>query len=304
MPTSNRDEQTMIDLDIHTHLAPINADRLKEFDGVQWDEVNATLTLDGGHVRMPGLFEPQRLIEWMDKHGVKRSLVSIPPPLYRQSLSLSESLRWVRYVNEELLNITQASNGRLGTLFYVPLEHSEAIPELLEECGKAPYEGVALSAGGHPDIIYSAPRYLPLWAWLNAHKSLTFIHPGACGDARLTCYYLENLLGNPYETAVAATHLTMANVPACFPEIKFCLAHAGGLFPAVCGRLEAGFKTGRPGVPLESERPLQAARHFYADCIAHSPSVLRLAQNVFGEDHILFGSDWPFPMGIQNPIQT
>jgi aminocarboxymuconate-semialdehyde decarboxylase len=36
----------------------------------------------------------------------------------------------------------------------------------------------------------------------------------------------------------------------------------------------------------------------YADCIAHHPSALRLAQDIFGPDHVLFGSDWPFPMGL------
>ncbi|MNV50173.1 Amidohydrolase [compost metagenome] len=49
------------------------------------------------------------------------------------------------------------------------------------------------------------------------------------------------------------------------------------------------------------EPPLQAARRFYADGIAHHPAGLRLAKEVLGEDKLLFGSDWPFPMGLEKP---
>jgi aminocarboxymuconate-semialdehyde decarboxylase len=31
---------------------------------------------------------------------------------------------------------------------------------------------------------------------------------------------------------------------------------------------------------------------------------LKLAQDVFGADHVLFGSDWPFPMGIPDPSRA
>jgi aminocarboxymuconate-semialdehyde decarboxylase len=87
-------------------------------------------------------------------------------------------------------------------------------------------------------------------------------------------------------------------VPSRFPQIRFCLAHAGGTFPGLVGRLQRGFETSRPGVNLSVEHPLQAARRFYADGIAHHPSALKLAQDVLGVDRILFGSDWPFPMGL------
>ena len=119
-----------------------------------------------------------------------------------------------------------------------------------------------------------------------------------CRDTRLAKFYLENLVGNPYETAVAAAHLVMAGVPSRFPRIRFCLAHAGGMFTTLVGRTQRGFDTLRPDVDLDVEPPLQAARRFYADCIAHHPATLRHAKEVLGEDKVLFGSDWPFPMGL------
>lgn len=295
----------MIDVDVHTHLAPINAARLATLPGVQWKAEDEALVLDGHRVGIKDLFHPERLIAWMDRHAVRRALVSIPPPLYRQQLPADEAAQWVSYVNDELLAITQASQGRLGALRYVPLEHPSLVQAAVDALRQSPanksFEGVALAAGGHPDIAFDAPTLAPLWQVLNEQSAFVFIHPGTCADPRLARYYLENLLGNPYETGVAAAHLVLAGVPARYPQMRLCLAHAGGVFPSICGRLQRGFDTARPGLDLQHERPLQAARRFYADGIAHHGANLQLAREVFGADHVLFGSDWPFPMGIPSP---
>ena len=294
-----------IDLDVHTHLAPIRPDRLATLAGVQWLPDTEVLVLDGHRVGVKDLFHPERLLAWMERHGVERSLVSIPPPLYRQHLDMDSARSWVRYVNDELLVIAQKSQGRLGALRYLPLEHPGLVHDALQDIQGGPqFEGVAIAAGGHERIVLSDPVYQDLWQVLNDSHSFVFVHPGSCADTRLARFYLENLVGNPYETGVAAAHLVMAGVPARCPNIRFCLAHAGGAFPMLAGRMERGFETSRPDVPEGEERPLQAARRLFADCIAHHPSALRLARDVFGADHVMFGSDWPFPMGIPEPSKV
>ena len=167
----------------------------------------------------------------------------------------------------------------------------------MRDCDTGSYEGLTLAAGGHPDILYSEVRYEPLWQWLDAKSTFVFLHPGTCADPRLAKFYLENLVGNPIETGVAAAHLVMTGVPSRYPRIRFALAHAGGIFTSLVGRMERGFDTSRPGVDQHVERPLQAARRFYVDDIAHNPGTLELARQIVGNDHVLYGSDWPFPMG-------
>lgn len=288
----------MVDIDVHTHLAPINAALLNRLGGVHWNAEGEALVLDGHRIGIKDLFHPERLLERMDLHGVRRALVSIPPPLYRQHLEETDALEWVRYVNRELLAIAEQTNGRLGALFYIPLEHPGLFNTLRSDCDASTFEGVALAAGGHSSIVYSKPEYDSLWKWLNDGDRFAFLHPGTCMDARLASFYLENLVGNPIETGIAASHLVMAGVPSRYPRIRFCLAHAGGIFSSLVGRIERGFDTARPGVDLSVERPLQAARRLFVDGISHSSEGLSLARAVFGKDHILYGSDWPFPMGL------
>lgn len=291
-----------IPLDVHAHLAPILPERLATLPGARWLPEAPALELDGHRVGMADLFHPDRLLAWMASNRVQRARVSIPPPLYRQHLDADAALQWARYVNEGLLQACDAHPGRLRALLHLPLEHPDACTRLLDEYAGRGAVGVALAAGGaQQKVLYSDPVLDALWARLDALQAFVFLHPGACADGRLAPFYLENLVGNPVETGVAAAHLVMAGVPARHPRIRFCLAHAGGVFACLCGRLARGVLTRRPGVPTEVEPPLAAARRMSADGIAHHGATLALAREVFGEERVFFGSDWPFPMGVPQP---
>jgi aminocarboxymuconate-semialdehyde decarboxylase len=39
----------------------------------------------------------------------------------------------------------------------------------------------------------------------------------------------------------------------------------------------------------------------YVDCICHSEAAAVLAEATVGSENVLFGSDWPFPMGLIEP---
>jgi aminocarboxymuconate-semialdehyde decarboxylase len=65
----------------------------------------------------------------------------------------------------------------------------------------------------------------------------------------------------------------------------------------LCGRWQRGAATKRPGIPDLSLKPLEAVRRFYVDSLVHSPMFLETIIKTIGENRVLLGSDWPFPMG-------
>jgi aminocarboxymuconate-semialdehyde decarboxylase len=81
------------------------------------------------------------------------------------------------------------------------------------------------------------------------------------------------------------------------PGLKIILAHGGGCVAALCGRWQRGTATKRPGIPSLPLEPLAAVRRFYVDSLVHSPAFLETIIKTVGEDKVLLGSDWPFPMG-------
>jgi aminocarboxymuconate-semialdehyde decarboxylase len=137
----------------------------------------------------------------------------------------------------------------------------------------------------------------PVWKVLDALEAFTLVHPGHSDDKRLGSFYLSNLLGNPYETGLAAAELVFTDVPGRFPGIRFCLCHGGGVTAAVAGRWQRGIDQERPGIGPVSLPVAAALRRFYVDDLVHDDAVLELLQKTFGPERVLAGSDWPFPMG-------
>lgn len=288
-------------VDVHAHLLPLAPERAAKLDGVRVVD-GPRLEIDGRAVMPDALYRPEALIEWMDTHGIERALISVPPSAYRPHLDADSARAWAGYLNDGLEAAAARHPGRLAALCHLPLEHPEVA---LNEIGRrdGPHTaGFAIEAGGPEGApTYSAAELEPVWRALAARAAFVFTHPGHCSDHRLKPYYLHNLLGNPHETAVAVAHLVFGGVLERHPKIRFCLAHCGGTVPAVAGRLQRGFETARPGVDTALAPPAFLLRRFLVDCIAHDPALIALAAEVFGPDRIVFGSDWPFPMGLPDP---
>ena len=96
------------------------------------------------------------------------------------------------------------------------------------------------------------------------------LHPfNVNGAERLKPYYLTNLLGNPYDTGIAAAHLIFGGVLDRLPKLQVILPHAGGTFPLVWGRLQRGQKV-RPEANKAAKKPVKAyLRRFTYDTISH-----------------------------------
>lgn len=290
-----------IALDVHAHLAPIAPERLAAFADAAWDADAMRLMLDGHAVGPPQLFQPAALRQWMDDHGVEQAWVSIPPPLYRQMLAPTPARDWAAYVNDGLAAICAAHPDRMAPLYHLPIEHPTLAQDIAGAWIAKGASHFAVAVGGAPGVVLSDGRYRGLWEILDAKGCFLFLHPGACADGRLAAFYLENLLGNPHETAVAVAHLVFGGVCERYPRIRFCLAHGGGTTAMLAGRWQRGFDTKRPGVDASREAPRDVLQRLLVDSIVHDADAIALAASVFGAEHIVFGSDWPFPMGLPMP---
>jgi aminocarboxymuconate-semialdehyde decarboxylase len=281
--------------DVHTHLVPPT---VVEAAG----RSDHGLAVHDGHLvvddrdRLPlrRLGNPDALLEWIDQQDLDGAVVSVPPALFRYNLTGRAGLDWAGMVNDGL---AQLGNRRLRVLAQLPLstpaDATKVADQILTAGGFGGFAlGTLVTNAGFAD-----PALDPLWTVLDAAGSFVLLHPGLSLDPRLRSFYLTNLLGNPYETALAAAGLIFGNVLPRFPRIRFCLCHGGGVTAAVAGRWQRGSDTSRPGVgPLPSP-PSETLRRFYVDDLVHDPAMRGLVESTFGADHVLIGSDWPFPMG-------
>jgi len=131
-----------------------------------------------------------------------------------------------------------------------------------------------------------------------------YLHPvDTIGRERTTRYYLKNLLGNPYDTGVAAASLIFGGVLDAFPKLEVNLPHAGGTFPWLIGRLDHGTKM-RPELKHMRRMPSEYLRRFSYDTIGHDDRINANLVRLVGADRVLLGSDYCFDMGLADPIAT
>jgi aminocarboxymuconate-semialdehyde decarboxylase len=83
-----------------------------------------------------------------------------------------------------------------------------------------------------------------------------------------------------------------------FPKLKFCFAHGGGAFPFTIGRIQHGYDVRPDLCATECDvSPIDFLGKFYTDSLVHSQKSLDLLVDVIGEDKIILGTDYPFPLG-------
>jgi aminocarboxymuconate-semialdehyde decarboxylase len=267
-------------VDFHTHLAPFAHDEVKG---------------------PPALHRPDQLLQQLEVSGLDRAVVSIPPPFFRQDLDAEAAADWVRAVNEGVAKVV-GEEEKFLPLAYLPLEHPElAIAELARLREEDGWVGYCASAGGR-SVSLADEALAPLWRALDEDAALLLLHPGTSPDERLEEFYLHNLLGNPVETAIAAAQLVFGDVLPTHPRMRVLLVHCGGCVPDLVPRWDHGVATRRPGLQPLTEPPSSAVRRFFVDCLVHDSGALDRAVEVFGEDKIVLGSDWPFPMGTKDPV--
>ncbi|WP_427894105.1 amidohydrolase family protein [Kribbella sp. GL6] len=269
--------------DVHTHLIPptvLAAAHRGEF-GLSVD--SGSLVVDGSRLPLRRLADPAALLQWIAAQDLDGAVVSVPPPLFRYDAGPE----WAELVNQGLREL---ATPQLRVLAHLPLLDPAAPGVAAGLAGEGVFSGFAIGTASYAGLD-------PLWRVLDAAGAFTLIHPGASDDKRLDSFYLSNLLGNPYETGVAAASLVFADVPGRFPGIRFCLCHGGGVTAAVAGRWQRGIDQDRPGIEPVSLPVADALRRFYVDDLVHDDAVLELLNTTFGAERVLAGSDWPFPMG-------
>ena len=124
------------------------------------------------------------------------------------------------------------------------------------------------------------------------------IHPVNVGAAeRLRSYYLNNLIGNPLDTTIAAACLVFGGVLERHPGLKVCLVHGGGFVPYQAGRWAHGWQV-RPEPKVNiKQSPEPWIDRFYYDTILHSKESLAFLIGSAGPRRVLLGSDYPYDMG-------
>jgi aminocarboxymuconate-semialdehyde decarboxylase len=297
-------------IDIHAHWYPDAYLKLlggegKEFGG-EYRETDEGFYLGGGGWSggpLPTKIRDIKLrLAEMDKQGVETHALSLTQPmLYFGTAAFASKL--ARAFNDSAADVHRQYPDRFVGLMALPLTHLDAAMAEFDRAAKLPgIRGVYMGTNVNGSD-YSDPKYLPLFKRIADSGLPLFLHANTTiGSDRLEKFYLTNLLGNPFDSAVAGAHLIFGGVLDKFPTLQVSLPYAGGALPVLIGRLDQGYAV-RRDVPDLPQPPSAYLRRFTYDTVGHSAEVMKFLIHMVGPDRLMLGSDYCFDMGYQRPVQ-
>ena len=238
----------------------------------------------------------------MDGQGVGVQALSLSQPMIYWA-GAEDGLALSAVYNDCLAQAHEADPQRFVGLATLPMQSPAlAIREVERVAGLPGIRGVYL-ATRVLDKELSDPAFFPVYERLQDLGLPVFLHPVfVLEPERLQAHYLTNLLGNPFDTAVAAAHLIFGGVLDRFPTLEVVLPHAGGAFPWLVGRLNRGWEK-REELQRASHSPLEYLRRFHYDTIGYADPVIDYLVRHIGSDRVLMGSDYCFPIAYEQPVE-
>lgn len=239
----------------------------------------------------------------MDAMGIDVQAISPAPPQYHYWTGPELAREAARLINQRLAEIVEQHPDRFVAMGAVPLQAPELAVEELEQIVKRlGFRGVEI-APHVAGMELSDARLGRFFAKAEELGVLVFIHPQGFSDGRrLSDHYLINVIGNPLDSTVGVSHLIFGGVLEACPKLKICVAHGGGYLPAYAGRMDHAWAH-RPDCRLHIKRkPTSYLKRLYFDTIVYTPHQLEYLVSQYGIDHILMGTDYPYDMGMSNPI--
>ncbi|TAK05914.1 amidohydrolase, partial [bacterium] len=265
-------------IDIHAHFVPEEYLRLIEAEG-EAHGVCLRSSPDGpmilvGQVAIGPItahyYDLDLRLRAMDAQGVTVHALSLMPPMvYWADDALG--LRLARLVNDAMAEATRIHPDRFVSLATLPLQDPvAAVAEVERAVTELGCRGIYLGTNVRGKEL-TDPSFLPVFERIYALGVPIFLHPlNVIGAQRLVNYHLHNLLGNPFDTAVAAANLIFSGLLDRFPKLEVCLPHAGGALPYLIGRLNHGWKVRQECRALKKP-PSSYLRRFTYDTISHAP---------------------------------
>lgn len=256
--------------------------------------------------RKPYLYDVQKRVAFMDEVGIDTQvLVMVRPPMWL-GMPREVMYRMLRTAHDGIAAMVEAQPGRFVGVAVAPRVDDTILEELRRAWDELGLRGVLIFSnieGGPVDT----DEMWPLYDECERQGQPIWVHPQHTDHSYpwIKESLLDRSLGWPFDTSLAMARLVYGGVLERHPELKVITHHLGGMVPYFGARLEAfdAEIAEYSALALTKEkaadlpRPVgEYFRRFYNDtAISYAPGSLECGVAYFGDDHVLFGTD--FPMG-------
>lgn len=299
-------------IDIHTHILPENWPDLKEKYGyggfVSLDHYKpccAKMMIDGKFFReiQDNCWDPKVRVKDCDHTNVDVQVLSTVPVMFSYWAKPKDTLDLSKFLNDHIASVIKDYPDRFLGLGTVPMQSPDLAVKEMVRCIKD-LNLAGIEIGSHVnDWNLDNENLFPIYEAAEELGAAIFVHPwDMMGKEKMPKYWLPWLVGMPAETSLAICSMIFGGVFEKFKKLKVCFSHGGGSFPFTIGRIEHGFNVRPDLVAVDNKvNPREYLGKFYLDSLVHDEMALKYLIDLVGDEKIVLGSDYPFPLGEPHP---
>ena len=299
-------------IDIHTHIVP---ERFPAYAGkgrdVPWPSMaeahacHRHVMISGKIYRTvsDGSWSVPRRIEAMGGMRVARQALSPMPELLSYWLALEDSMALIRYLNEQIAEMIALAPDRFVGLGAVPLQDVDsAIRELEHVLKKLKFSGVEIASHVN-GVSIGDQRFEPFFAEAERLGAAVFVHAlRPAGQDRIVGAFAEQAVCFPGDIALAAASMITGGIAARHPKLRIAFSHGGGALSMLLPRLVHAWTHIPKARESLAESPAVYARRFFYDALVFEAAALRFVVDSYGASQVCVGTDYPYNMGIHDPV--
>ena len=302
----------LMTIDVHTHIIPEFMPKWSEKFGyggfIHLDHHKACcarMMKDDKFFReiQDNCWSAETRIKECNHHGVHVQVLSTIPVMFSYQAKANDALDVSRFLNDHIAEIVKNYPDRFVGLGTVPMQDSKLAVKELERCIKElGMVGVQIGSNVNQKNL-NEPEFYDFFAASEELGAAVFVHPWEMmGQAEIQKYWLPWLVGMPAETSRAICSIIFGGILEKFPKLRICFAHGGGSFPSTIGRIEHGYNCRPDLVQIDNTvNPRDYIGKIYFDSLVHDPMMLDYLIKFAGDDFVMLGSDYPFPLGENIP---
>ena len=210
-------------------------------------------------------------------------------------LEVSKAKEVALALNDERAVAEREHAGHFYGLATLPWQDTDAAIEVLEDAvGRLGLRGVLIHSNidGAP---IDADHCRPVYALLAKLGVPLFLHPArTIAEEKLRDWGLEYLVGYLFDTSTAALRLVLSGILADNPGLRVVLPHCGATLPYLAGRIDHSHDEPYSLGTRLKKLPSEQFATFYTDTMSQSQPTIDYARGFFGDEHVMFASDFPY----------
>lgn len=303
-------------IDIHSHFFPKTwPDLAEKFGGDDWPwlkhlagELNEqgyekAMLMKGQQEFRPiysACWDAKVRLAQMDQQGVSQQIISATPILFAYEKPVAQALYCAQLFNDAALEICAQGENRLFALAQVPLQD---IDVACKEASRAMNTGhLGIQIGNHVgEKNMDDEGILTFLQHCAAENIPVFVHPWDMMAASRTKKYMMGwTVGMPAESQLSIVSMILGGgFDHVSKDLRICFAHGGGSFAFLLGRLENAWLHRDIARGHSRHPPSYYLDRFYLDTAVFDHDALHLLVQKMGTERLMFGTDYPFPLGEQ-----